>query len=57
MDKDQYEYLMKFIIIGNSNSGKSCLLHYFLENKCKYMFNMWNGGRNKLLPVLDCRLF
>jgi GTPase Era involved in 16S rRNA processing len=35
MEKDQYDYLLKFIIIGNSNTGKSCLLHYFLENKCK----------------------
>lgn len=32
---EDYDYLLKFIIIGNSNTGKSCLLHYFLENKCK----------------------
>lgn len=32
---DQYDYLLKFIIIGNSGTGKSCLLHYFLEGKCK----------------------
>lgn len=38
MEKDQYDYLLKFIIIGNSNSGKSCLLHYFLENKCWKQF-------------------
>ncbi len=34
MEKNQYEFLLKFIVIGNSNSGKSCLLHYFLENSC-----------------------
>ena len=34
MEKDNYDYLFKFIIIGNSNSGKSCLLHYLIENKC-----------------------
>ena len=34
MEKENYDYLFKFIIIGNSNSGKSCLLHYFIENKC-----------------------
>lgn len=41
MDKDDYNYLIKFIVIGNSGSGKSCLLHYFLENKCiKYNFKL-----------------
>lgn len=34
MEADHYDYLLKFIIIGNSGTGKSCLLHYFLENKC-----------------------
>lgn len=34
MEKDAYNYLVKFIVIGDSNCGKSCLLHYFLENKC-----------------------
>lgn len=34
MDKESYDYLFKFILIGNTNTGKSCLLHYFLENKC-----------------------
>eukprot|EP01016_Furgasonia_blochmanni_P004713 TRINITY_DN1181_c0_g2_i2.p1 TRINITY_DN1181_c0_g2~~TRINITY_DN1181_c0_g2_i2.p1 ORF type:complete len:179 (+),score=26.45 TRINITY_DN1181_c0_g2_i2:70-606(+) len=35
MERDNYDYLFKFIIIGNTNTGKSCLLHYFLENKFK----------------------
>jgi len=35
MDKENYDNLFKFIIIGNSNTGKSCLLHYFIENKYK----------------------
>eukprot|EP01017_Pseudomicrothorax_dubius_P005309 TRINITY_DN11310_c0_g1_i1.p1 TRINITY_DN11310_c0_g1~~TRINITY_DN11310_c0_g1_i1.p1 ORF type:complete len:242 (+),score=33.41 TRINITY_DN11310_c0_g1_i1:61-726(+) len=35
MDKDHYDYLFKFIVIGNANSGKSCFLHYLLENKFK----------------------
>lgn len=34
MEKESYDYLFKFILIGNTNCGKSCLLHYFLENKC-----------------------
>jgi len=34
-DKDQYDYLFKFIIIGDAGAGKSCLLHQFIENKFK----------------------
>lgn len=37
MEKDHYDFLLKFIVIGNSNTGKSCLLHYFLENKCNFI--------------------
>uniref|UniRef100_A0A0G4I3K2 Uncharacterized protein n=1 Tax=Chromera velia CCMP2878 TaxID=1169474 RepID=A0A0G4I3K2_9ALVE len=33
--KDHYDYLFKFIIIGDAGSGKSCLLHQFIENKFK----------------------
>lgn len=29
------DYLFKFLIIGSAGSGKSCLLHHFIENKCK----------------------
>lgn len=32
-DKDEYDYLFKFIIIGDAGAGKSCLLHQFIENK------------------------
>ncbi|KAL1924761.1 uncharacterized protein VTP21DRAFT_4415 [Calcarisporiella thermophila] len=28
-----YDFLLKFLIIGESGTGKSCLLHQFLENK------------------------
>jgi len=34
-DKDQYDFLFKFIIIGDAGAGKSCLLHQFIENKFK----------------------
>ena len=30
-----YNYLFKFIIIGDSNVGKSCLMMQFLEKKFK----------------------
>lgn len=33
---DRLDYLFKFLIIGSAGSGKSCLLHHFIENKCKY---------------------
>lgn len=33
--KDHYDYLFKFIIIGDAGAGKSCLLHQFIENKLK----------------------
>lgn len=29
------DFLFKFLVIGNANTGKSCLLHQFIENKCK----------------------
>lgn len=30
-----YNYIFKFIIIGDMGVGKSCLLHQFTEKKCK----------------------
>lgn len=30
-----YDYLFKFIIIGDSGVGKSCLLLQFIENKIR----------------------
>jgi len=30
-----YEYIFKYIIIGDMGVGKSCLLHQFTEKKCK----------------------
>lgn len=32
---ESYDYLFKFLIIGRAGSGKSCLLHHFIENKFK----------------------
>eukprot|EP00753_Platysulcus_tardus_P006649 PLAT14390.1.p1 GENE.PLAT14390.1~~PLAT14390.1.p1 ORF type:complete len:232 (-),score=56.90 PLAT14390.1:150-782(-) len=31
--REKYDYLFKFIIIGDTNSGKSCCLHQFIEQK------------------------
>lgn len=31
------DYLFKFLVIGNAGVGKSCILHQFVENKCKFL--------------------
>lgn len=30
------DFLFKFLVIGNAGTGKSCLLHQFIEKKCEY---------------------
>jgi len=32
---DSVDFVFKFVIIGDSNVGKSCLMHHFIYNKCK----------------------
>ncbi|XP_075226473.1 RAS oncogene family member Rab4 [Lycorma delicatula] len=32
---ESYDFLFKFLVIGSAGSGKSCLLHQFIENKFK----------------------
>jgi len=32
---EAYDFLLKFIVIGEAGAGKSCLLHYFLHNSYK----------------------
>merc|ERR1712203_1134772 len=32
-DADTYQYLMKFLIIGDAGTGKTSILHRFSENK------------------------
>lgn len=32
---ERYEYLLKFIVIGDAATGKSCLLHRFIDDKFK----------------------
>ncbi|XP_023722675.1 ras-related protein Rab-4A [Cryptotermes secundus] len=32
---ESYDFLFKFLVIGNAGSGKSCLLHQFIESKFK----------------------
>lgn len=37
-----YNYIFKYIIIGDMGVGKSCLLHQFTEKKCKLLLS--SGG-------------
>uniref|UniRef100_A0A9L0SFU0 RAB4A, member RAS onco family n=1 Tax=Equus caballus TaxID=9796 RepID=A0A9L0SFU0_HORSE len=32
---ETYDFLFKFLVIGNAGTGKSCLLHQFIEKKFK----------------------
>ncbi|KAK7873199.1 hypothetical protein R5R35_006409 [Gryllus longicercus] len=32
---ESYDFLFKFLVIGSAGSGKSCLLHQFIESKFK----------------------
>jgi len=32
---ESYDFLLKFLIIGDAGTGKSCILHSFIENKFK----------------------
>ena len=32
---EKYDYVFKFIIIGDTGTGKSCALHQFVEGKFK----------------------
>jgi len=32
---DPYDYLFKFLVIGSAGTGKSCLLHQFIEGRFK----------------------
>lgn len=45
-----YNYIFKYIIIGDMGVGKSCLLHQFTEKKCEYTHLPWKDL--KYLPRL-----
>lgn len=35
VQQDSYDYLFKFMVIGSAGTGKSCLLHQFIEGRFK----------------------
>ncbi|MFH4982630.1 hypothetical protein AB6A40_009339 [Gnathostoma spinigerum] len=34
-DEEMYNYLLKFVIIGNAGTGKTCIMYRFIEDKFK----------------------
>ena len=49
---DSFDFVFKFVIIGDSGVGKSCIMHHFIYNKCiSYIFSSqkryytYNRGR------------
>ena len=37
-NKEKVDYLFKFIIIGDTGVGKSCILNQYLRGKCKKLY-------------------
>ncbi|KAL4499787.1 hypothetical protein ABPG72_017327 [Tetrahymena utriculariae] len=57
--EEQVDTLFKFIIVGNASSGKTCLLHYFIEGKHSFhsLQNWVNDVRelaNKEVCIVVC---
>lgn len=50
------DYLFKFLVIGNAGVGKSCILHQFIEQKCKEQ-KVWRANNSKYtLKSVNCLL-
>ena len=50
---DSYDYLFKFLVIGSAGTGKSCLLHHFIEGRFKEDSSHTIGVEfgSKIVPV------
>ena len=53
MTQDPYDYLFKFLVIGSAGTGKSCILHQFIENQFKEDSSHTIGVEfgSKIVPV------
>ncbi|GFX64861.1 uncharacterized protein TNCV_1095051 [Trichonephila clavipes] len=49
---ETYDFLFKFLVIGSAGTGKSCLLHQFIESKCLIAKRMTVGA----LPYIFCEV-
>ena len=47
-NKEKVDYLFKFIIIGDTGVGKSCILNQYLRGKCKSII------RNAKCEISSC---
>ncbi|XP_017320162.1 ras-related protein Rab-4A isoform X1 [Ictalurus punctatus] len=52
---ETYDFLFKFLVIGNAGTGKSCLLHQFIEKKFKDDSNHTIGVEfgSKIISVVN----
>ena len=50
---ESYDYLFKFLVIGSAGTGKSCLLHQFIEGRFKEDSSHTIGVEfgSKIVPV------
>ena len=50
---ESYDYLFKFLVIGSAGTGKSCLLHQFIEGRYKEDSSHTIGVEfgSKIVPV------
>ena len=50
---ESYDYLFKFLVIGSAGTGKSCLLHQFIEGRYKEDSSHTIGVEfgSKIIPV------
>ncbi|KAL2083688.1 hypothetical protein ACEWY4_021461 [Coilia grayii] len=52
---ETYDFLFKFLVIGNAGTGKSCLLHQFIEKRFKEDSNHTIGVEfgSKIISVVN----
>uniref|UniRef100_A0A3Q3GW19 RAB4a, member RAS oncogene family n=1 Tax=Kryptolebias marmoratus TaxID=37003 RepID=A0A3Q3GW19_KRYMA len=52
---ESYDFLFKFLVIGNAGTGKSCLLHQFIEKRFKDESNHTIGVEfgSKIISVVN----
>jgi GTPase SAR1 family protein len=48
IDEEQYDYLFKIVLIGESGVGKSNMLSRFTKNEFNLESNHWSRIRNKM---------
>jgi Ras-related protein Rab-4B len=48
---DNQDYVFKFVIIGDSGVGKSCIMHHFIYNKCNIFLNIVKKETTQTLGV------